>query len=333
VPNAFDHHASAIAKSLYLGDSSVGKTGSIAALVAAGYNVRMLDFDNGADLVVHFLTDYRYPYRKVIEARGIDLSTAFYYVPIQEKMKTHVQEKRVVPATARGWGQTLDMIDNWVDGNVKLGDAKTWTDKDVLVLDTFGTLAHMAYWHVQALNGRLGARMEGYDYQRDIGGAQNLLEGLLQELYGVHYPCNIIIITHITMIDDSRGVAAMPNRDPNAPRVELKGYPTAIGRALSPRMGKYFNNVLLARTSGSGASTKREIHTLPQDGILVKNTMPGIVAGKYPIESGLAEIFAALKGQAPPQDLLDAIKSGPFASTTLQADGTKKPVLASAALS
>lgn len=50
-----DHHSSKIFKSLYIGDSSVGKTGSLVSLVKAGYFLRILDLDNGLDVLKQYI--------------------------------------------------------------------------------------------------------------------------------------------------------------------------------------------------------------------------------------------------------------------------------------
>jgi predicted GTPase len=45
-------------KMLYMGNTGAGKTGSICALAAAGYNVRVLDLDKGVERKT---TDIRRP--------------------------------------------------------------------------------------------------------------------------------------------------------------------------------------------------------------------------------------------------------------------------------
>ena len=83
------------------------------------------------------------------------------------------------------------------------------------------------------------------------------------------------------------------------------GYPSAIGRALSPIMGKYFNDVFYVEQTGSGSNIRREIVTVPQEGVICKNS--GFLNTRYNISIGLAEIFATLRNQKLPPELIKAL--------------------------
>jgi hypothetical protein len=52
MPNLANHQSSNFTKLLLIGDSGSGKTGSLTSLVAAGYKLRIWDFDNGLDPLV-----------------------------------------------------------------------------------------------------------------------------------------------------------------------------------------------------------------------------------------------------------------------------------------
>jgi hypothetical protein len=307
------------AKILLIGKSGAGKTGSLASLVASGYNLRIIDTDKGVRPLRSLLTDPHYPYDKIIKAKGIDLNQAVRYVPIDTSMKLRnvtrklpgdnrtTSETLLAPADAKAWTKVLDLLDGWKEDGVDYGSVRTWTTKDILVLDSFSTLAKCAYYFSQSLNGRLGARDEGYDYQRDIGAAQAQLTRLLELLYDSSVACNVIVISHITWVDESQGIASRPkemNKDGSFVASTPDGYPSAIGRALSPQMGKYFNDIYIARSTGTGASVTRTISTVSQDGVLAKNSV--YLERDYPVTFGLAAIFAAIRGDAPPQDLIDA---------------------------
>ena len=80
--------------------------------------------------------------------------------------------------------------------------------------------------------------------------AQELLEGLLQLLYDDNVKCNVVVNAHVVYIGEDNG--------------PQKGYPASLGKALSPKIGRYFNSCLLVQSSGVGASSKRLIHTQPQ---------------------------------------------------------------------
>jgi hypothetical protein len=302
------------AKILLIGKSGAGKTGSLAPLVTEGYRLRIIDTDKGVPTLYSLLTDPRYPYAKLIKARNIDIDQAVQYIPIDTAMKTRNVTRRLpdgknssetllAPVDARAWTRTIDLLDNWKDGETNLGSVRTWDLKDVLVLDSFSTLAKCAYYFAQSLNGRLGARDEGFDYQRDIGSAQAQLTRLLELLYDSSITCNIIVISHITWVDESKGVASRP-KEGETIISNPDGYPSAIGRALSPQMGKYFNDTYIARSTGVGSAVKRTISTVPQDGVLAKNSV--YLEREYPNSYGLASIFAAIRHDPAPSALIDA---------------------------
>lgn len=310
--------ANAPAKLLLIGKSGAGKTGSLASLVTEGYNLRIIDTDKGVTPLRTLLTDSHYPYSALIQRRGIDLNTAVRYVPIDTSMRLRTVQHKVgerttseailAPSDARAWPKVINLLERFKDDDLDLGPVADWTTKDVLVADSFSTLAQCAYYFSQALNGRLGARDEGFDYQRDIGAAQSQLRRLLELLYDSSVACNVIVISHITWVDESRGVAARPRTPENNDQIVSTpdGYPSAIGRALSPQMGKYFNDVFVVQQRGSGTSVSRTISTVPQEGVLAKNSV--YMEREYSVSSGLAEIFAAIRGSDKPTELVEACK-------------------------
>jgi hypothetical protein len=307
------------AKILLIGKSGAGKTGALASLVAAGYNLRILDTDKGIRTLRSLLMDGRYPYKAILDRKKIDLNSAVRYIPIDTAMKMRTITKQLpgnksttetllAPNNANAWAKAMNLLDNWKDDDLNLGAVSTWTNQEVLVLDSFSTLAKCAYYFSQMMNGRLGARDMGYDYQRDVGEAQSQLTRLLELLYDSSISCNVIIISHITWVDESQGIASRPrgneNKEGGIILSNPDGYPSAIGRALSPQMGKYFNDVFISRSSGTGESVRRTISTVPQDGVMAKNSV--FMDREYPVSYGLAEIFAAIRNTPRPLDLIEA---------------------------
>jgi Tfp pilus assembly pilus retraction ATPase PilT len=51
MPSMLDHESNELVKILVAADSGSGKTGSLASLVDAGFNLRILDFDNGLSVL------------------------------------------------------------------------------------------------------------------------------------------------------------------------------------------------------------------------------------------------------------------------------------------
>lgn len=301
-------------KALLIGKSGAGKTGAQASLVAEGYKLRIIDTDKGIRPLRSLLTDSHYPYAALIKKRGIDLNTAVHYVPIDTSMKMRTvtrkmpdgnssSETLLAPNDARAWTKVISLLDKWKEGDVDYGSVRDWGTDTVLSLDSFSTLAKCAYYFNQSLNGRLGSRDDGNDYRRDVGGAQSQLTRLLELLYDSSIGCNVLVISHVTWVDESQGIAARP-KEGETVISNPDGYPSAIGRALSPHMGKYFNDVFVTSTSGSGMAVQRRISTVPTDGVMAKNSV--WMEREYSVATGLAQIFAAIRGQPAPTELMEA---------------------------
>jgi hypothetical protein len=121
------------------------------------------------------------------------------------------------------------------------------------------------------------------------GDAQSAIENVLALLTSESFRTNVIVISHIKYVDNPDGTR--------------KGYPTAIGSALSPVIPRYFNSVALCQTSAGG---KRTIQTAATAMIDLKNPKPFAMEKSYPIETGLADFFAVLR--EPPQSKVTKLK-------------------------
>jgi hypothetical protein len=288
MPSITDHKATNSIKLLLMGDSGTGKTGALCSLVTAGYKLRILDLDNGLDIVASYLTNKDSIYQPQIAAKKINLAEAVIYETITEKMKN--VNGKIMPASATVWTRTVNMLEKWKsrDGQ-ELGAPRSWDQDTILVLDSLTFLAKAALDFIQSLNGRLGNDTPGFDLQRDINQAQTLLENLLRLLYDDAFLPNVVVISHLTY----RNPDGTDREDKN---VSKKGYPSALGVALSPRIPRYFNTTLLSETSGIGSTAKRMIKTQPQGAIDLKTQAPLKVKGSYPIETALGDIFTALRG-------------------------------------
>jgi len=289
MPSILNHQSAESTKLLFIGDSGTGKTGALASLVPAGYRLRIIDLDNGLDILSGYFTNPASMYLKAAIEAKIDLESALRFVTITEQMKNVAG--RLVPAKATVWERTVKLLDHWKEPDgTDLGKVSSWTSQDVLVIDSFTMLSTAALNFQLMMNGRLGNAPEGNQWRRDVGVTQNLLESLLQLLYDSSIKCNVIVTSHITYVDESQGIPTVPGEN-----AILKGYPSALGRALSPRIPRYFNNVLQAKTSGSGSATKHKIYTMPQGAVDLKSSAPLRVKSEYPLETGLADFFAAVR--------------------------------------
>lgn len=272
MPSLANHQSNEFTKLLLEGDSGSGKTGALASLVKIGYKLRILDMDNGLDSLKSFVMRDCPDKVSNVEYRTIrDDYTASAAGP------TIKQPKAFVTA--------LKMLDSWKYDDVDLGDPASWGSDTIIVLDSFTFFCDAAFEWAKGLN------PTAKDPRQWYGVAQEAAENVLALLTSGNFKTNVIVISHVKYVDNPDGTR--------------KGYPTAIGSALSPVIPRYFNSVALCQTSGAG---KRTIQTAATAMIDLKNSKPFEMAKSYPIEEGLAQYFGVLRGSAPKPKSVTLVK-------------------------
>ena len=312
------------AKIILIGENGSGKSGAIMSLLCAGYKVRMIDTDNGARTLKGLFNSNDYPYQKYLKSKDINITEAFssisFSIPMAFRRVTYKvgSETKInnvlAPKHADTWQEIIDTLANWKDPetNINNGNFTDWDNSYVLVTDSFTTISQMAYYAAQQLHNRLGALEEGYTHQQDVGTAQNQLRRFLEFIFGANVKCNLVFICHINSIDPSRGydqtTSVRHQNDPGA-IIEAKGYPLSVGVKLSKRVGLFACDSFVVKQTGSGKNVKRIISTIPTsvDGVEISTKTSAFLAPEYSVTTGLAEIFAALRGQPAPTELITAL--------------------------
>lgn len=246
------------------GDSGSGKTGALTSLVKAGYLLRILDMDNGLETLKTFAA-------REAPSRLDNVE----YRTLRDSYKASAAGP-VINGRPTAFVDALKMLDRWKYDNVDLGSPGTWGADTILVVDSLTFLSDAAFaWAV-------GLNPSAKDPRQWYGQAQDAIEKVLALLTSPNFETNVIVTSHIRYVDNPDGTR--------------KGYPTAVGSALSPVIPRYFNSVAMARTSASG---KRTIQTATTAMVDLKNPKPFDMKETYPIETGLADFFAVLRTQVP----------------------------------
>ncbi len=259
MPSLANHQSNEFTKMLLEGDSGSGKTGSLTSLVAAGYHLRILDMDNGLETLKQFVL------RTSPESIG-----NIEYRTLRDTYKATALGPTV--SQPRSFVEAIKMLDRWKYDDVDLGNPADWGSDCILVVDSLTFLSDAAFSWAEGLNP--GAK----DRRQIYGAAQDTVEKILALLTSPNFKTNVIVISHIKYIDNPDG--------------SRKGYPTAVGQALSPVIPRYFNSVALCQTSAGG---KRTIQTTATAMIDLKNPKPFEMLDKYPLDTGLADFFAVLR--------------------------------------
>jgi hypothetical protein len=261
-------------KTLVCSESGGGKTGLNASLAAAGYNLRMLDLDNNSRVLFSLLNDPESPYVKADPRVSERLQSV---IGLSEKRTA--SGGKLGMARAEVWSKACGLLEKWKDGEKDFGSIVDWTTQDVLIVDSFTRLGDAAMRFVQAMNGRLNQ----HPWQSDYGEAQGLLKSFLEIIADPTIKCNVVINCHIASVEDGDGVS--------------RDYPKAPGKAIAKDIATYFGSLLYITKTGVGVNVKRVLRTVPTGTLGVKNTAPFRVPPEYPIESGLASYFAAVRGE------------------------------------
>lgn len=287
-------------KMLYLGHTGAGKTGSLCSLAAAGYNLRLLSIDGDPEIIEGLLTDKQSIYRQARQGLWTQeqadsvLQRASFLTCTEEYT---LQGARALPR-ATAWNRVNQTLNNWVDGEQKLGNIGKWTSRDILVIDSFSRLCEAAMNFQLAINGNIGKGPQvGSSGANDYTSMNRMIAEWLDFIKCDEVKCNVIVICHIQFMAE---LNANPGR---VQQTDLKGFPQTVGRQIAPKVGQYFNHALRAKSTGSGAQTRRVIVTNNDENIELKNTAPLKVKDQYPLETGLAEYFLALRGALGKEEL------------------------------
>lgn len=266
MPSLTAHKESKSIKLLLIGDSGSGKTGALASLAKAGYNIRILDFDNGLDILANLLKSDPEAEKRVT------------FQTLTDKLKA-VNGIMLPSGVPTAFTRAMNLLTNWKTPEEDLGNVATWDQNTVLVIDSLTFMSEAAF--------RLSEVTGNYkDPRQTYGEAQDRVESCLGYLYSDEVKCHVIVNSHIAYIE------AAPNI--------TKGYPSSVGKALSPTIPRYFNTVLQSRLVGVGTNAKRVIASVPNGIIDLKTPLPvGDLPAELPIETGLATFFEKLRGGKP----------------------------------
>jgi hypothetical protein len=262
MPNLRDHQSNTLVKLLLLGDSKTGKTGSLASLVAAGYKLRILDFDN--------LLDY---FTSRVMAECPDQAENVEYFTVRDKMKAGAMGMSMAGAP-KAWITAIKMLDRWAYEGTDLGVPAEWGADCILVIDSLSRLADAAYaFHESVTPSGKG----GQDGRAIYGNAQRDIEKMLAMLTSSSFATNVIVICHGTYQE-------MPDG-------KTKVWPQSLGQKLGPVIPEYFPNFIKYST----ASGKRTIQLDGDSMISLANGNPALLKGTLDVETGLAKFFEALR--------------------------------------
>src|SRR6516165_367619 len=270
MPTLEKHQSNEYTKLLVLGDSGSGKSGALASLVKSGYHLRIVDMDNGLETLKQYVIKECPEKIESVEFRTL-----------RDKRKASPSGP-IIDGAPKAFVEAIRMLDRWryvdAEGNeIDYGVPAQWGPDCILVIDSLTFLSDAAFDFREPLTPK--SKTSGqFDVRAVYKDAQDAIEGVLALLTSEEFRTNVIVIAHVRYVDNPDG--------------SKKGYPTAVGSALSPQIPRYFNTVALFQTKAGG---KRTLHTAATAMIDLKNPKPFAIEKEYPIETGMADVFAALR--------------------------------------
>lgn len=259
-----NHQSNEFTKALIIGDSKAGKTGLLVSLVKAGFKLRILDYDNGLDILKNYVLK-----ECPDKIDNVDFRT------IRDKKKMGAAGP-VVDGQPRAYADGLRMMAHWKykEGNdeIDLGVPATWGSDTIFVLDSLSRFSDAAYDWADAISNNPDKRSIYFDAQGAVIEAIDLLTS-------DNFKCNVIVIAHIRYQDQADG--------------SKKGFPQAIGGAICHEIPQFFNTYVMVTNKGG----KRTLQTTSTPLIDLANPKPFEMQPSYPIETGLADVFKVLRPQ------------------------------------
>lgn len=257
---ASERTANDFVKLIYVGASGTGKTGSLVSLVESGYQLRIIDMDNGLDSLIAFASHKDKAFLDQID-----------YQTFRDKFKSDPIQGAIVDGRPKAYVDAITAMNKWDDGTVP----SQWGDNTIFVLDSLTAFGRAAFHWAKGMNP--GAK----DPRQWYGAAQESIKTVLELLTSEAFRAHVIIITHVDLVEMPDGLT--------------KGFASSIGKALGPTVPKYFNTMILAESKGSGENVKRTITTLPNGFIDLKSPKPFDMPKSLPLETGMATIFKTLR--------------------------------------
>lgn len=254
-----DHQSSRFTKLMYIGESGTGKTGSLTSLVKAGFKLRILDMDNGLDVL-----------KTYIKREDPALLANVDYESRRDKFKA-TNAGVIVDGMPKAFVGAAQLLSKWSDGSTP----QNWGPDTFLVVDSLTGLGNAAYEWAKGMNPTAKEPRQWY------GAAGEAVENIIAMLTSDDFEANVIIITHVRLIELTDG--------------SLKGIPTSIGTALGNVLPRYFNSLIMAEKAGQGANAARKIKTVPTAFLDLKTPNPFEVAAEVPLSTGLATIVEQLR--------------------------------------
>jgi hypothetical protein len=281
-------------RGFHIGFPGSGKTGAIAALANQGYKIRVLSYEANFEPLVNYLDD------KAMAPGQVDI------VMLQDRMRSgdkYIQAFGVPTAFADG----LKMMQEWKykdeDGNeVNLGKSAEWGLDTVVVIDSMSSGAQAAKLRAMIMNNKTPSTMTSAVWGSAVADWNNFVEILKSDKNKFH----LIINSHKQILGPADFIQQGDSDVVKEEKLKMiadgfippRVYPIAVTKPQAQNIHGMLPTMLEFVKLNDKGRDVRQINTVSGPEIDVKIPGKGLKS-KYPIETGLADIFAAMGYKAP----------------------------------
>jgi hypothetical protein len=274
-------------KMILVGYTGLGKSSAIIPLGLASYHIRCLDFDGKFEEVVREQLAARLSKKSITKDQHDEALTHFDICLCRETTTiTEIQGKNGrqqiigVLGQPTAWRAAVRQIKEW--------DKAGWTDKHILVIDSFTHATKVIANFTQALSNKLNLKLEWRDYQAP----QQLIQDFLTILADL--PCHTIMTGHQEPLDIYKKTDEVielkdGTTEPKEELVESVMTLVSLGTKGRVNIPSQFNHMLVVALNSRG---ERRIFTVPEDGVVTKTPFWARAEKSYPLEDGLPRYFA-----------------------------------------
>lgn len=281
---------------LAVGYPGSGKTGMIAALLNAGYKVRMLDFEGNVDPILEY-TDPKF-------LKNFDA------VLLEDEMRMGAQHMEPV-GIPTAFNRALQLMNEWkykdaTGKEINLGKSAEWGPDTVVLVDSMTGLGEACMRRAMKMMNVTGGQASIAVYNAAVADQTEFIKTVNKKGRRHH----VIFLAHLAMIGPENPMSSKSEDQDvkelkmqialeKAELIPTRLYPKAVTKSMSTSIHKEFPVMVeVVRKAIAGNKTKRVIRTTSGTELDTKFPAKNSEA-EYPIDTGLATIFEHLGVKAP----------------------------------
>jgi hypothetical protein len=293
-------------RGLIVGYPGAGKTGALAALANAGFKLRILDFDGNYQSLLAFVDPRALPNIDIVTLQD-KLIGGSQPGLIAGKMAAAPNKHVLADGIPTAFNDALNLLIRWkyadTDGEViDLGRPAEWGADPVLVIDSATSMAETSIRRAQKFANRTPSNMTSAVWGHAVSDFMNTISLARSLTNGYHF----LMLAHIRPIGPADYLSQGDDDEVKAAKLDAishdliptRLFPIGVTKPNSQIIHKDFTTMILAEEVTKPTGKKRVLKTSTSLPLDLKVPAKDLKS-EYPIETGLADIFAKLGHTGP----------------------------------